>query len=97
VENGIYFATELHLERNGERSFQLGSTRNGDQHDKTPSALKYIECYSFMSAELSIKLIKNVKQSHNTPLEAQGERTYISYSFTTSALDGGEWSASLPA
>jgi hypothetical protein len=28
------------------------------------------------------------KQSHNTPMEAQGERRYSSYSFTTSALDG---------
>jgi hypothetical protein len=27
-------------------------------------------------------------------MEAQGERMYSSYSFTTSALDGGEWSAS---
>jgi hypothetical protein len=25
-----------------------------------------------------------------------GERMYLSYSFTTSALDGGEWSASRP-
>jgi hypothetical protein len=25
-----------------------------------------------------------------------GEEVYSSYSFTTSALDGGEWSASLP-
>jgi hypothetical protein len=29
-------------------------------------------------------------------MEAQGERRYSSYSFTTSALDGGEWSASRP-
>jgi hypothetical protein len=28
--------------------------------------------------------------------EGLGERRYISYSFTTSALDGGEWSPSLP-
>jgi hypothetical protein len=37
-----------------------------------------------------------VKQSHNTPMKAQGERRYSSYSLTTSALDGGEWSASRP-
>jgi hypothetical protein len=38
-----------------------------------------------------------VKLSHNTPMEALGgERMYSSYSFTTSALDGGEWSASRP-
>jgi hypothetical protein len=29
-------------------------------------------------------------------MEAQGERIYSSYSFMTSALDGGEWSASRP-
>jgi hypothetical protein len=34
-----------------------------------------------------------LKQSHNTPMETQGES---SYSFSTSALDGGEWSASRP-
>jgi hypothetical protein len=38
-----------------------------------------------------------VKQPHNTPMRAQGERMYSSYSFTTSALDGGEWSASRPS
>jgi hypothetical protein len=41
--------------------------------------------------------LKNVKQSHNTHMEVQvGERMYRCYSFTTSALDGGEWSASYP-
>jgi len=29
-------------------------------------------------------------------MEAQGERRYSSYSFTTSALDGDEWSESRP-
>jgi hypothetical protein len=38
-------------------------------------------------------LIK-VKQSKNTPMEVQGEMRYSSYSLLTSALDGGEWSAS---
>jgi hypothetical protein len=40
------------------------------------------------------------KQSKAVPLHAMealgGERRYISYSFTTSALDGDEWSASRP-
>jgi hypothetical protein len=36
------------------------------------------------------------KQSHNTPMEAWGERMCRSYSFTTLALNGGEWSASRP-
>jgi hypothetical protein len=29
-------------------------------------------------------LVVKVKQSHNTPMEAQGERRYSSYSFSTS-------------
>jgi hypothetical protein len=50
-------------------------------------------------------LIKNGKSklaktklelSHYTPWRHRGERMYGSYSFTTSALDGGEWSASRP-
>jgi hypothetical protein len=39
---------------------------------------------------------KKVKQSRYTPWRRLGERTYSSYSFSTSALDGGEWSASRP-
>jgi hypothetical protein len=47
--------------------------------------------------EAKHKLIgKKVKQSHNTRMEARGERVYSSYSFTTSVVDGGEWSASRP-
>jgi hypothetical protein len=37
---------------------------------------------------------EKVKQSLYTPWGAWRERRYSSYSFTTSALDGGEWSAS---
>jgi hypothetical protein len=40
--------------------------------------------------------VKKSKQSHNTSMEAQGERKYSSYSFTTPAVDEGEWSASRP-
>jgi hypothetical protein len=32
------------------------------------------------------------KLSRYTPCRRLGERSYSSYSFTTSALDGGEWS-----
>jgi hypothetical protein len=35
-----------------------------------------------------------VKQSHYTPWRRLGERRYSCYSSLTSALDGGEWSAS---
>jgi hypothetical protein len=38
-----------------------------------------------------------LKLSHNTPMESQGERMYSSYSFSTSALGGGELSASRPS
>jgi hypothetical protein len=41
--------------------------------------------------------VKKVKQSHSTPMEAQGEWRYSFYSFTTSALDEGERSASRPS
>jgi hypothetical protein len=37
-----------------------------------------------------------VKLSRYTPWRHMGERRYSSYSFLTSALDGGEWSASRP-
>jgi len=41
-------------------------------------------------------VIKKVKQSRYTPWRRLGGERYSSYSFTTSALDGGEWSASRP-
>jgi hypothetical protein len=37
---------------------------------------------------------KKLKLSDYTPLRRLGERRYSSYSFSTSALDGGQWSAS---
>jgi hypothetical protein len=40
--------------------------------------------------------IKKVKLSCYTSWRHMGERRYSSYSFLTSALDGGEWSASHP-
>jgi hypothetical protein len=43
--------------------------------------------------EISMPICKAVP-SHT--MEEQGERKCISYSFLTSALDGGEWSASRP-
>jgi hypothetical protein len=39
-------------------------------------------------------ILKRIKQSQDTGMKAEGERIYSSYSFTTLALDGGEWSAS---
>jgi hypothetical protein len=43
----------------------------------------------------SALMSKRAKQSHNTPMDALGGG-YSSYSFTTSALYGSEWSASRP-
>jgi hypothetical protein len=43
-----------------------------------------------------IYISKKIKQSLYTPWRRLGESRYSSYSFTTSALDGGEWSASRP-
>jgi hypothetical protein len=39
---------------------------------------------------------KKLKLSRYTSRRCLGERRYSSYSFSTSALDGGEWSASRP-
>jgi hypothetical protein len=39
---------------------------------------------------------KQVKQSRYMPWRRLGGLEYSSYSFTTSVLDGGKWSASLP-
>jgi hypothetical protein len=38
--------------------------------------------------------IFKLKQSHYTPRRRLGERRYSSFTFSTSALNGGEWSAS---
>jgi hypothetical protein len=41
-------------------------------------------------------VIKKLKLSHYTPRRLLRGEAYSSYSFSTSVLDGGEWSASLP-
>jgi hypothetical protein len=46
----------------------------------------------FVSTFSTFKL----KLSHYTPWRRLGERRYSSYSFSTPALDGGEWSTSRP-
>jgi hypothetical protein len=44
-----------------------------------------------------IQLKLKINQSHYTPwMRLGGEEVYSSYSFSTSALDGSEWSASRP-
>jgi hypothetical protein len=52
------------------------------------------------SLSLTLKSHSKSKKKEISPAKrhgcAWGERRYSSYSFTTSALDGGEWSASRP-
>jgi hypothetical protein len=52
--------------------------------------------YPFMMETKCCYSYDKVKQSRYTPWRRLGERRYSSYSFTTSALDGGEWPASCP-
>jgi hypothetical protein len=53
--------------------------------DEDHFCAKYLEtCYEISLRGEWVK----VKQSHNIPMEAQGERMYSSYSFTTSVLVG---------
>jgi hypothetical protein len=57
-----------------------------------PNFRSWPKCLQFLTCKYhSIK-----KQSRYTPCGAWGERRYSSYSFLTSALDRGEWSASRP-
>jgi hypothetical protein len=57
-------------------------------------------CYVYYSYKRNVSyqmtINVKVKPSRYTPWRRLGERKYRSYSFTTSALDGGEWSASRP-
>jgi hypothetical protein len=56
------------------------------------------EISSFRPTVTLNKLTLKLKLSHYTPRgRLGGARRYTSYSFSTSALDGGEWSASRPA
>jgi hypothetical protein len=74
-------------------------TRNRRNHR---SAVKNIEESEHLLKILllrGIKIFKHIKKklSRYTPWRHMGgEEVYSSYSFLTSALDGGEWSASHP-
>jgi hypothetical protein len=54
--------------------------------------------YKCVEGTCPVMWCNNVKLqlSHYTPWRRLGERRYSSYSFSTSVLDGGEWSASRP-
>jgi hypothetical protein len=54
-------------------------------------------CRSFQFTVHNHGIIVHIRPKKKAvPLHALGERRYSYYSFTTSALDGGEWSASRP-
>jgi hypothetical protein len=55
-----------------------------------------MELHSGTYSTLHLSVAYNGKAVPLHTMEAQGERKYSSYSFITSALDGGEWSASRP-
>jgi hypothetical protein len=62
-------------------------------HGKVPTTLlllSYKHSNNLYSVSQNIKL----KQSRYTPWRLLGERRYSSYSFSTSVLDGDEWSVS---
>jgi hypothetical protein len=44
-----------------------------------------------MSPYIFMAKARKLKLSHCTPQRRLGERRYSFYSFSTSALDGGEW------
>jgi hypothetical protein len=50
--------------------------------------------HSFQDLKLALLLPKKLQLFHYMPRRRFGEMRYSSYSFSTSALDAGEWSAS---
>jgi hypothetical protein len=52
--------------------------------------------FSFKIIQCTDTFKEKLKLSHYTPRRRLGERKYSSCSVSTSALDGGEWSASRP-
>jgi hypothetical protein len=51
-----------------------------------------LENFFYYNTKYLIKL----KLSHDTPLRRREEKRYSSYSFSSSTLDGSEWSGSRP-
>jgi hypothetical protein len=58
---------------------------------------EWIELGNKFQDERNISFRKKLKLSHYTPWRHLGERRYSSYSLSTSAIDGGDWSASRPS
>jgi hypothetical protein len=61
----------------------------------TYSLLLFTSSLNFGEGAETFKILVNVKLSRYT-MQVPREERYSSYSFLTSALDGGEWSASRP-
>jgi hypothetical protein len=64
--------------------------------DRLASELLYRRCITRTLRHTSSTYAKKLKLSHNTLRRRLGGEEYSSYSFSTSALDAGEWSASCP-
>jgi hypothetical protein len=62
----------------------------------TAKTAKDIGPTMYLSSSSLRTILKKLKLSHNTQWRRLGERIHSSYSFTTSALDADEWSASRP-
>jgi hypothetical protein len=56
----------------------------------------YLQSINFSEYLSLFQVVRKVKLSRYTPWRRMGERRYSSYSYLTSALDGGEWSAWRP-
>jgi hypothetical protein len=69
----------------------------GEFDDLTLSAFDFRAALDIMAIKNKMRPERNlVKVSRYTPWRRMGERSYSSYSYLTSAPDGGEWSASRP-
>jgi hypothetical protein len=76
------------------------SDRNGAYTQKLRTTIPNVQSfrdvsknYKLYNLQLKVKVNKCVPLP---PYSAKGERKYSSYSFLTSTLEGGEWSASRP-
>jgi hypothetical protein len=81
------------------------NSRNIFSMEMNSQQCRYVRCSNFIMdfqcfdvkfkscmCILSYSYLCKVKQCRYTPWRLLGERRYSSHSFTTSALDGGEWS-----
>jgi hypothetical protein len=73
----------------------LGKPVSGIFYKYSRYSFKIFLVFFFIFSKMIIIKVK-VKLSRYTPWRHMGERRYSSYSFLTSALDGGEWVSVTP-